>query len=323
MVLEPEPFVGTHEAYVYYNCVGGLRRARTGILLNQPPTCSITSPADGAAFAAPATIAIEADASDGDGTVAKVEFYQGATKLDEDTSSPYTHTWSNVAAGTYSLTAKATDNLGGTTTSAAVEITVSPAFVTVSGPEAAVFKGKQDVTIAWASNLAGDVTIRFTADAWTSSAPVAASTPNDGTEVWQLPNEDSAACAVRVSDAADGLPSGDSATFAIQAIVDDDDDRMDDAWEVDNFGSVEVSDGTADGDGDGASDLEEFWNGTDPNGQAGDDGGGDDGAWDDDASGCAAGAGSAGQAAALAALACALGALLRKPGSASARGAGR
>jgi regulation of enolase protein 1 (concanavalin A-like superfamily) len=92
---------------------------------NLPPTVSITSPANGATFSAPATVTINATASDSDGTVAKVDFYAGNTLLGTDTSTPYTFTWSNVAAGSYVLTAVATDNLGATTTSSAVSITVS------------------------------------------------------------------------------------------------------------------------------------------------------------------------------------------------------
>ncbi|MDQ3650901.1 MAG: Ig-like domain-containing protein [Acidobacteriota bacterium] len=51
---------------------------------------------------------INATASDTDGTVAKVEFFQGVTKLGEDATAPYSFTSGNVAAGTYSWTAKAT-----------------------------------------------------------------------------------------------------------------------------------------------------------------------------------------------------------------------
>ena len=57
--------------------------------------------------------------------MAKVEFYNGSTKLGEKTASPYNYSWSNVAAGIYSLTAKATDNLGASTTSGAVSVTVN------------------------------------------------------------------------------------------------------------------------------------------------------------------------------------------------------
>jgi hypothetical protein len=45
--------------------------------------------------------------------------------LGSDTSSTYSYSWSNVPAGSYTLTAVATDNLGSRTTSAARTVTVS------------------------------------------------------------------------------------------------------------------------------------------------------------------------------------------------------
>ena len=66
-------------------------------------------------FTAPATIAIAANASDPDGSVAKVEFFNGATKLGEDTTAPYSYDWTDVPVGSYSITARATDNLGAQT----------------------------------------------------------------------------------------------------------------------------------------------------------------------------------------------------------------
>ncbi|MCX7806675.1 MAG: Ig-like domain-containing protein, partial [Planctomycetota bacterium] len=56
---------------------------------NVPPTVSITSPSSGATFTAPANITITANAADSDGSIAKVEFFNGSTKLGEDTTSPY------------------------------------------------------------------------------------------------------------------------------------------------------------------------------------------------------------------------------------------
>ena len=53
---------------------------------NQPPTVSITGPAAGATFTAPATIAVTATASDTDGTIAKVDFYRGSTLMASDTT---------------------------------------------------------------------------------------------------------------------------------------------------------------------------------------------------------------------------------------------
>jgi hypothetical protein len=91
---------------------------------NQPPTVSLTAPADGAAFAVGTPITITADAADSDGTVAKVEFYAGLVKLGEDTTAPWSFTWTTASAGTHTLTARATDNAGATANSAARTITV-------------------------------------------------------------------------------------------------------------------------------------------------------------------------------------------------------
>ena len=97
------------------------------IVQNPAPTVSIISPANGASFTAPATVDITATASDANGSVAKVEFFQGVTKLGEDLTTPYSFSWTNVVAGSYNLTAKAIDNEGAITTSAAVSISVQSA----------------------------------------------------------------------------------------------------------------------------------------------------------------------------------------------------
>jgi len=71
--------------------------------------------------------------------VSKVEFFQGAVKLGEDTTSPYSYSWTNVAAGNYVLTAKVTDNLAATTTSSAVIVTVNqPPVANAGGPYAGI-----------------------------------------------------------------------------------------------------------------------------------------------------------------------------------------
>jgi hypothetical protein len=85
---------------------------------------SITSPLDGDMFTSGEDIVIEANASSVNGFVTKVEFFQGLTKLGEDTDSPYSYAWNDVNVGRYSLTARATDNNDGTATSTAVNISV-------------------------------------------------------------------------------------------------------------------------------------------------------------------------------------------------------
>jgi hypothetical protein len=91
---------------------------------NVPPAVSLTAPAASAVFAAPATITLTANATDSDGTIAKVEFYQGTTLLGQALTAPYTYTWTGVPGDAYSLTAKATDNGNASTTSAPVAILV-------------------------------------------------------------------------------------------------------------------------------------------------------------------------------------------------------
>jgi RHS repeat-associated protein len=94
---------------------------------NTPPTVTLnTSPTTAMA---PAAITLTANATDSDGTIAKVDFYNGSTLLATLTSAPYTTTWGNVSAGTYNLTAVATDNGGASTTSTPVTVTVTPAGV--------------------------------------------------------------------------------------------------------------------------------------------------------------------------------------------------
>jgi len=93
-------------------------------VVNQPPVVSISSPAKSNSFTSPATITIDAVASDPDGSIIKVEFFQGNVKLGEKITTPYSFTWKEVPAGTYSLTTVATDNGNSKTVSAAVSVTV-------------------------------------------------------------------------------------------------------------------------------------------------------------------------------------------------------
>ncbi|MEU4331280.1 glycoside hydrolase family 48 protein [Nonomuraea dietziae] len=169
---------------------------------NQAPTVKVTSPSAGATFTAPATVAIAAEAGDADGSVAKVEFFQGGTKLGEDTTAPYAYSWADVAVGEYSLTARATDDKGAITTSAPVGISVkadsapavvaTPSGVTVpEGGEASyeVKLSKQPaagVTVA-TSRTSGDAdltvksgaSLTFTTSNWSTAQKVTIAAAED------------------------------------------------------------------------------------------------------------------------------------------------
>ena len=118
---------------------GSVTSAVVAVTVNpdQPPTVTLTAPASGASYGAPATISITATASDPDGSIAKVEFYQGASKLGESAGAPYSWTWSAVGVGAYALKAVATDNGGLSATSAVVNVTVLanlPPTVSLTSP---------------------------------------------------------------------------------------------------------------------------------------------------------------------------------------------
>ena len=59
---------------------------------NQPPQVTLTSPESGAVFSQNATIYLTANSEDYDGSVVRVEFYNGTQKIGEDASSPYQFT---------------------------------------------------------------------------------------------------------------------------------------------------------------------------------------------------------------------------------------
>ena len=100
-----------------------------------PPSVSITNPADGAVFAAPADIAIEAKALDTDGSVTNVQFFGNGALLGAETTNPFSIMASNLVEGNYALAAVAFDNGGLSSTSAVVNISVvAPVALTLSSP---------------------------------------------------------------------------------------------------------------------------------------------------------------------------------------------
>lgn len=98
-----------------------------------PVSATLTGPAAGSHFPAPAQISVTANASSTAAAISKVEFYayaqlQGqATLIGEDTTAPYEIIWSNVGAGPYLLYVKAYDANGAVNTSGQNHIDVDPA----------------------------------------------------------------------------------------------------------------------------------------------------------------------------------------------------
>ncbi|PRY90887.1 Ig-like domain-containing protein, partial [Mongoliibacter ruber] len=96
----------------------------TVIADNVLPEVSITSPAAGTEYAIGEAVTITADATDADGAITKVDFYVNGSLIGSDNTAPYTINWNAIEAGNFELTAVATDDRNGKTTSAAVTVTV-------------------------------------------------------------------------------------------------------------------------------------------------------------------------------------------------------
>src|SRR5262249_16771917 len=93
----------------------------------------ITSPGAGTKFIAPRNLRITASASDFDGAVVKVDFYDGVTLLGSATTAPFAFTFANAAAGLHTLVAVASDDQGATRRSTPVAVTGVTDFGTQPG----------------------------------------------------------------------------------------------------------------------------------------------------------------------------------------------
>ena len=190
------------------------------------PTVSLTGPAAGATVSG--TVNLTATASDNVG-VTKVQFMDGTQLLAEDPNSPYSTSWNTTTAanGSHTLTARAFDAAGNTTTSQTVTVTVNNApdttapTVSFTGPtEGATVSGRVNLT-ATASDNVGVTKVQFF---WGRPSGVAVNLEllaEDATAPYGPVSWDSAAAAngpnmlfVRAFDAA-----GNTATKSINVVV--------------------------------------------------------------------------------------------------------
>lgn len=107
--------------------LGGVGQcAPVQLIVDQPPSISLTTPTNFARFSINSPISLLAQASDSDGSVAEVNFYSGDTWLGRMTSSPFALTLPALSAGQFNLTARALDNWGLMATSSLVIVTSVP-----------------------------------------------------------------------------------------------------------------------------------------------------------------------------------------------------
>ncbi len=129
---------------------------------NTAPTVSLTAPAAGATFEAGTSVQITAIATDADAapdSVVKVEFYDNgsATAFHTENLSPYDFPWTTFGVGSHTISAKATDTRGATSTLSTRNITIVNTAPNVS-------------LLTSATSVAFGTTITLTANA-TDTAP--------------------------------------------------------------------------------------------------------------------------------------------------------
>jgi hypothetical protein len=124
---------------------------------------TLTSPGNNASYTAPANVLFAATATASSGQiVTRVEFFQGTTKLGEDTSPPYGYTWNSAPVGAYTLTARSTDTAGLMATSAPVNITVNPVAPAItSQPQSQSVTAGGNVTFSVSVSGSAPLTYRW------------------------------------------------------------------------------------------------------------------------------------------------------------------
>lgn len=114
--------------------IGCFETSSGSVQINQNPVVAISAPATNSSYTLPASVTLTVTASDPDGTIKKVELYNGTVKLGEKTSAPFSFPWTILNEGTFTITAVATDNLDSKTVSAPITVRVTKPAATVNQP---------------------------------------------------------------------------------------------------------------------------------------------------------------------------------------------
>ncbi len=120
------------------------------VIVNLPPSITITNPPNNAVLPAPATFTVEATATDtADDYVSDVQFFLGTSdstnSIEDVFSEPFSTTVTELAAGSYVLIAVATDSRGAQATDA-INFTVGDTAVNLNAPRIAAGQFLFDVT---------------------------------------------------------------------------------------------------------------------------------------------------------------------------------
>ena len=97
------------------------------------PVVSLTKPANNLTVNQKTSVTLSADATD-NGTIQKVEFTVNGALIGKATTAPYSFTWTPTVAGTYTVQARAFDELGGVGFSTSITVIVEKVYSYINIP---------------------------------------------------------------------------------------------------------------------------------------------------------------------------------------------
>jgi len=125
---------GTFPYYCSIHFGSGMKGSIIVAAPNSPPVVTITNPISGTVLSAPANVTMQASATD-DGTVTNVQFLVGTTVLTNKSAAPFFAITNNLSAGSYTLSAIASDNLGAKATNTVSISVVTPLALVLGAPQ--------------------------------------------------------------------------------------------------------------------------------------------------------------------------------------------
>jgi hypothetical protein len=167
------------------NCVG---QASTWLYVNWRPSLTLTSPANNDTAVGPASIQVQANASDADGYISYVAFWGDGVLLAVDYAAPYAYSWNGVGVGTHSIVSASVDNSGAAQWASASVNVVDPgparltSLVVSPNPIPA---GQSAAVTVFGTNPCGALQINF-GDSIGPFTPIS-QVPYSTTHIWAAP----------------------------------------------------------------------------------------------------------------------------------------
>lgn len=188
------------------------------LIVNALPSVGMSSPVNGSVIDGPASIVLQATASDSDGSVSKVEFLNGTTVLGSDTTSPFSFTWTNVPAGSYQVKARAYDNRLASSMSPPVAVTVNAKpTVTLTAPmDGALINAPSNFMLSASATDADDGVAKIEFYAGTTLLGTATASPY--TFTWNSVPPGTYAISAKVYDTHGSTVSTSVSTFTVNSV---------------------------------------------------------------------------------------------------------